>query len=35
MPSMAYNALLTIVSKYVEPKKAAEVMQRQLKSCQP
>ena len=34
MPSPAYNSLLTLVSVYVDSKKAAEVLGRQLTACQ-
>jgi hypothetical protein len=33
MPSPAYNSLLSLVSVYLEPKKAAEVIARQLAAC--
>ncbi len=33
MPSPAYNLLLNMVSGYVDPKKAAEVLSRQLNAC--
>jgi hypothetical protein len=33
MPSPAYNSLLSLVSSYLEPKKAAEVIARQLTAC--
>lgn len=33
MPNLAYTSLLKLVSTYVEPQKAAEVLQRQLVSC--
>jgi hypothetical protein len=33
MPSPAYNLLLNTVSSYVDSKKAAEVLSRQLSAC--
>jgi len=33
MPSLAYNSLLNLMSLYIEPKKAAEVLARQLTAC--
>jgi len=33
MPSLAYNSLLNLMSLYIEPKKAAEVLGRQLTAC--
>ncbi len=33
MPSPAYNSLLNLVSSYVDSKKAAEVIGRQLTAC--
>jgi hypothetical protein len=33
MPSPAYNHLLSLVSLYVDSKKAAEVLARQLTAC--
>ena len=33
MPSPAYNSLLSMVSVYVDSKKAAEVLSRQLTAC--
>ena len=33
MPSPAYNSLLSLVSTYVDSKKAAEVLSRQLTAC--
>jgi len=33
MPSLAYNSLLKVVSSYVDSKKAAEVLARQLTAC--
>jgi len=33
MPSLAYNSLLNLVSVYMDSKKAAEVIGRQLTAC--
>ena len=33
MPSPAYTTLLTLVSSYIDSKKAAEVLGRQLTAC--